>query len=769
MASITTLILMLSSLLYYNYTSSSVETVKGLNENILSKISYSSVYMDNLSEKFCQSLLLNNGIMAFAYSTTEDILNISNAIKTLNDLTIPNSYIQSTYIYNPQIDTIIAKETFYNSADFYDKEIVRLLKSPRTNQSAPLYPIPRKIPTLQGGETAFANVYTYILFDTFYNTGSFNSAIVLNVDADWLRLTISSLNNNMSNEGNEIFVIDEKGTIISHSLSDMFMQNIADQPYIRNILSDAAPSGTFFDQLDKKKYVISYVSSDVLKWKFLSLTPYDSVFSSVKKNGYITIIFCLIILLMGLLFSFLASKRLYSPLGALTRGIKQKLALEDKLEKKMDEVGFLSSTFTGIIDKTSLLENRNRDNSLLLKNNFLKNLVTGHGFLSTDKIIAKEKEFNFHVKFTNTLFLFILKIDSFKDFSNTYNENDRSLYKYAIVNIAKEITSQHYRNEVIDTAMDHITVLADIDGYSGKEDELYDLFKAIITNIQNQVMQYLNISLSGTLGFPVDSPPNIKPKYEETLLLSMYRIKLGHLSIITPDILKQVDDGSFMFPASKEKQLIDCLKLGSGGAAKEAYKEIIKTMEHSSYDNIITSVISLFFSIYNSLSRITEGSQSTFNNISIDFFNKVGRFETFQEIEQTFFELFDEIILLKEGLKDRKKNEIVNKVIDMINESFADKNLTLNNCADVFNISSVYLGKMFKTTTGKSVAEYITMVRMEHIKNYLEQSPLPINEILEKCGMEMSNYFYTSFKKYFGVSLTEYRLTHSRKNNRVNH
>jgi len=35
---------------------------------------------------------------------------------------------------------------------------------------------------------------------------------------------------------------------------------------------------------------------------------------------------------------------------------------------------------------------------------------------------------------------------------------------------------------------------------------------------------------------------------------------------------------------------------------------------------------------------------------------------------------------------------------------------------------------------------------------------LPINEILEKCGIEKSNYFYTSFKKYFGVSLTEYRL-----------
>ena len=181
-------------------------------------------------------------------------------------------------------------------------------------------------------------------------------------------------------------------------------------------------------------------------------------------------------------------------------------------------------------------------------------------------------------------------------------------------------------------------------------------------------------------------------------------------------------------------------------------------MEHSSYDTILTSVIYLFFSIYNSLNRIVEGSQSTFNAISIDFFNKVAGFETLEEIERTFFTLFDDIILLKDGTKDKKKNLIVDTVIDMIHANYADKNLTLTSCAEALSISSVYLGKLFKNATGKSVAEFITTVRMENIKDLLGQTQMPINDILEKCGIEKSNYFYTSFKKYFGVSLTEYRL-----------
>jgi two-component system response regulator YesN len=757
-ASITALIIILSSLLYYNYTSSSIETVKEMKGNILSNISYSSVYMDNIAKKFCQSLMLNNSIMSFAYSKEQDILTISGAMKTLNNLTIPNSYIYSSYIYNNKIDTFLTTNTFYDSHEFFDKEIVEMLKSPQAAKSPSLYPIPRKIPVTNDSNVRDKNVYTYLLFDTNNNKGDFDSAIVLNVDADWLRLTISSLDNKMGKDGNEIFILDDKGDIVSHYSPEMFIQNISDQSYIRDVLQTAAPSGTFFQQLHNKKYVISYVSSDELKWKFISLTPYDTFFSSVKKNGFLTLAFCLIVLVMGLLFAFLASKKLYHPIGTLTKRIKQKLGQDSKPEKNIDEVSFLSTAFNGMIDKTILLENMKRNTAPLLKSDFLKNLVIGQTYLPLEKILAKENELQIDLNLENNLFLFMLKIDFYKDFVDQHNEKDRSLYKIGISNIAKEITNEYYRNEVIETGFDQFTLLVDIGELTEESDSYIDIFHDIVTRIQFCVEKYLNISLTGTLGYVIDSPDQIKYAYEKTLNLSMYRIKLGHYSIITSEMLNDLDDSSFQFPASKEKQLIDSLKLGNSEAAKAAYNDIIKAMEHSSYDTILTSVIYLFFSIYNSLNRIVEGSQSTFNAISIDFFNKVAGFETLEEIERTFFNLFDDIILLKDGTKDKKKNMIVDTVIDMIHANYPDKNLTLTSCAEALSISSVYLGKLFKNATGKSVAEFITTVRMENIKDLLGQTQMPINDILERCGIEKSNYFYTSFKKYFGVSLTEYRL-----------
>ncbi|UVI30469.1 helix-turn-helix domain-containing protein [Paenibacillus spongiae] len=754
------LILVLSSILYYNYSSSSISLLKNMKADILSQTSYSAVYMDTISKRFCQSLSLNHSIIAFANSNQDDILITGKAIRTLSALAIPNTYIHSVYVYNKKIDTLIStpSDTFYSSPDFFDQDIVGMLNHLQNKEMPILYPIPRKIANPEGANAKFSNVYTYVLFDTINPRKAFNNAIVLNIDADWLRRTISSIDSKMNSEGSELLVANESGIIVNHSSPDQFMKNIADQDYFIKARSSASSSGSFFGNLDHRKYVISYVSSKDLGWTFLSMTPYKSVFASVQRNGVITLVFCLIVLLLGLFYAYLASKKLYRPIGALTDGIKQRLKPENRPEQSMDEVGFLASAFHGIIDKTAYLEDMKRNSAPLLKNEYLKNILSGQVVLPLGIPAAFEKELNIHLNLRHAMFLILLKIDGYKSFVEKHNEMDRSLYKYAIANIAKEVTSEYFSNEVIDTSADQLAVLADVKAFPGSLEPIYDAFHAIVSRIQDNVRRHLNISLSGTLGFRIESPEQIKSVYEETLNLSMYRIVYGHSSIITPDILKKVDWGRFKFPTSKEKQLIDSLKLGNGNAAKIAYQEIIQSIERTPYDNIMSSSIYLFFSIYNSLNQIVADTPSRFNDLSIDFLHKATGLETLEEMEVTFFELIDDIILLKDGTKDRKKNEIVNRVTEHIQKNYSDKNLSLNSCAESLSLSTVYLGKLFKNATGKSVAEYITAVRMEKIKHYLEQSSMPINNILEECGMEKSNYFYTSFKKYFGVSLTEYRL-----------
>ena len=756
--------MLLSFILYFYNSKSTMNILKSSNTKFLSQISYSSTYMDNMANSFCKSVYLNNYTKAFINTDKEDIIALGDTIRNLNNLTFPNLYIHSLYIYNRKIDTFISTETgsFYKSSDFYDQQIVNMIKNNTDRKNSKLIPFPRKCSTpaaYHEKPTGFTNVYTYVMHDNDASSAETSGAIILNINTDWLRNTMLSLNDNSTYKGCELFVINENGLVINHSKSEEFMENISNESYIKNILSAKDPSGSFVDTINGKKYIFSYVSSNTLKWKFISMTPYESVFVSVNKLKLVTILFCIAVLLLGLFFSIIASKKLYSPIGTLTNTVKQNLSILSTSEKNSDELIFLSSAFNKILDKANKLESDQSNNRENMKNDYLKNLLMGNVSLYESDISRKIEDLGIVLNLKSNIFLLILKIDHYKRFMEEYDDKDRSQYKYAIANITKEVISKYHFCEVIDMGTDHFAIAININ----EIDVSYDNLNSLVSLIQQYIKNSLNISLSAALGYVTQGIDTITRCYNDALNISMYRLKYGHASIITPAVLKEISPGNFRFPSSKEKIVLDSLKLGNLQRAKEAYYDIISTVSSYSYDNIMASIIYLTFSIYNTSSNLIENGHGTLSNIFTKLFSEIGTYETVDEINQTFMNIFEEITNAVDENKNSKPNIIAKNIIAIINENYHDKNLCLNSISETLTMSSVYAGRLFKEVTKKSVSEYILDVRMEKVKYFLDNTNMPINEILEKVGLEKSNYFYTTFKKYFGVSLTNYKLEASQK------
>lgn len=98
----------------------------------------------------------------------------------------------------------------------------------------------------------------------------------------------------------------------------------------------------------------------------------------------------------------------------------------------------------------------------------------------------------------------------------------------------------------------------------------------------------------------------------------------------------------------------------------------------------------------------------------------------------------------------------MNEIIEYIDKNY-NKELCLKGCADVFGFHPAYLGKIFKEATGVSFNTYLNKKRIAKLKKLLDQSGLPVNQLLESVGYHNSEYFYTVFKKYEGISFSEYR------------
>ncbi|WP_340024802.1 response regulator transcription factor [Paenibacillus sp. FSL K6-1096] len=108
-------------------------------------------------------------------------------------------------------------------------------------------------------------------------------------------------------------------------------------------------------------------------------------------------------------------------------------------------------------------------------------------------------------------------------------------------------------------------------------------------------------------------------------------------------------------------------------------------------------------------------------------------------------------------LLDRElKSPVVNQVLNYIEKSY-NEDLSLKKLGFMFNIHPVYLGQLFHKTTGESFAEYMNRYRIDKAKEQLRTTNLKVQEIARNVGYWEMGYFYKQFKKYVGISPTEFK------------
>ena len=97
----------------------------------------------------------------------------------------------------------------------------------------------------------------------------------------------------------------------------------------------------------------------------------------------------------------------------------------------------------------------------------------------------------------------------------------------------------------------------------------------------------------------------------------------------------------------------------------------------------------------------------------------------------------------------------VKKAVELIYQ-YKRKQISLEKIAGDLKLNPSYLSRIFKKETGKTVSEYILMVKMDQAKLLMESGVYQLHEVSELMGYSSYTYFSQRFKKYFGVSPEQY-------------
>ncbi|MFP4977583.1 response regulator [Paenibacillus sp. CN-4] len=107
-------------------------------------------------------------------------------------------------------------------------------------------------------------------------------------------------------------------------------------------------------------------------------------------------------------------------------------------------------------------------------------------------------------------------------------------------------------------------------------------------------------------------------------------------------------------------------------------------------------------------------------------------------------------------LEREVKSPVVQQVLNHIHTSY-NEDLSLKTLGAEYHIHPVYLGQLFHKEIGESFTEYMNRYRIEKAKEQLRSTHLKVHEIARNVGYWETGYFYKQFKKYVGISPTEFK------------
>lgn len=136
-------------------------------------------------------------------------------------------------------------------------------------------------------------------------------------------------------------------------------------------------------------------------------------------------------------------------------------------------------------------------------------------------------------------------------------------------------------------------------------------------------------------------------------------------------------------------------------------------------------------------------------------YNLPDQIQSLEEIRQRILEMAMECVRT-ENVADADARSKIQMAVGYIQEHFGE-NLTVNDLAEHYGMSSNYFSSMFKKEMNQSAINYITELRINKARELLEHSQLSVVDISKKVGYEDSQYFFRVFKKSVGMTPLRYR------------
>lgn len=652
--------------------------------------------------------------------------------------TTTNKFVSQFYIYFKNIDCVLTANAKYDLHTAYE-----VFHSDSGISYENWYTAMRGVNDRNTiSELAKGIIY---LSSIFKDSQDSSATFVVKLDRDMVENTVKNM---QWYKNSNFLVIDEmNGVILSSSGQDM-LDDLKFELFQKN-------SGSFTKKIAGKKYVMAYISSAIMNWKYVLVVPEDILFKKAVTIMNIAILGLIASLMFGSGLAYLFSRKNYNPVWELTNLFKG-----DGREVHPNEYEYIKHAITTTLNEKEQIEKKLMSNRDIIFSNFLVKLLRGRVGISNQ---IDEFLNSYHITLVSDKFAVILiKIEDYSGmFANDeYGNKEERLHivHLAISNISEELIEKDnlgFVTEIDDMIACIINLRDSVSG--GVKPETAE---SIAIRINRLVREYLLVETTVTVSNIHTFITGISQCYQETLDAMEYKIVFGAGEVIKFADIKP-SDGEYYYSVEEEIQLINCIKVGDYNKAKELISHIINEICENNNPSIEIARC-LMFDLMGTMLKAINAVEGNTGNKGL-LWNQLSPEKTLMgcetiiqmnvAMESMLQKVCDYIEIQKKSHNLALKDEVKN----YIEENYSDANMSVALIAEHFKKNPTYLSRFFKEHIGEGLLDYINKVRIMKAKQLLKETQMNINEVSQQTGFINSAALIRVFKKYEGITPGQFK------------
>ncbi len=512
--------------------------------------------------------------------------------------------------------------------------------------------------------------------------------------------------------------------------------------------SDAG--GSFAESILGQSMFVTYTKSEDTGWTYVSVYPRDQVLANSIQMSRSIVLFMIFASVLGIVAATILTRRNVMPINAIANSLSEVLSGMDRTED--NEYSLIQDAVDVLLAENLDMTERSGSQRQLIEDAVLHLLINNQvpdrrmlNLISTDlgmdlmKCTFLALRFSFEARAESQ----IARQEAQRTLLRQLKEQMLSLFDHPQFKIF--VSEQH--TMFILAFYPPLTKM--VEGALRSWEEKINLRQ---TGEQMQMRSALGI------GSAHNGVEHIYRTVEEAqTALDYSRIFEFGRPVAYRAIRQNITESKFSL--KDHARMLATMKEGSEATAQIVFNEFVQTSILSRNFDVRTGE-QLFYTVK---SVLLEGldyldDEAIIFDVTELSYAEEDTFGSFMQLEQCF-------IRITVGIAEKKQNkgyELVHEVQEQLKQMYINPNLSVAELAEEYNVSDAYLNKQFKEVSSHTIASWLEAYRMRQAKQYLEERMHPVTEIASLVGYNSVESFRRAFKRYTGMSPSQYQSSITR-------